>query len=369
MWLRNIAWVLLGCALSIACNNESTGTGAADGGHSASDDGGSTSHGPALSAGTLLYIRARSSDSDVLVARTLATGEEHAITDLTGDGSSGWNISGYSLSPDRRRIALTSLYAPTSEDTATGLATRAVWTLDTDGTDFLRLTPTFPNDSGGRSNYSISVDGPVWTSDGAFVLYTVGTYWWEGTTLEGGATPWIVAASGSSYPTTWPTSFGCTVIHASRNPATGDMLLIHSVCVPSVGSGDGLYLYPADGGTSPTQLLAASRAADGIDVSLETPSWLADGSGFVFIGESSATDWRPAIFAYDMGSRAASLVFAPPADSVMGNAAIAPDASSIVYCLQNTTAGSRDLHLIDLSTSPPTDTALTHDGMSCSPSF
>jgi ubiquinone/menaquinone biosynthesis C-methylase UbiE len=41
-----------------------------------------------------------------LIARDLASGDERVINDLTGDGSSGWEIWGYSLSPDRRRIEI-----------------------------------------------------------------------------------------------------------------------------------------------------------------------------------------------------------------------------------------------------------------------
>lgn len=369
MSLRDLVRLTVACALLVACGSgDRPGSGGPSDGGGPSGDGGSWGGGPALAPGTLLYVRAETRDRDVLLARTLATGEERVVTDLTGDGSSGWNISGYSLSPDRRRIAIASLYAPTSEDVATGLATRAIWTFDTDGTDFRRLTPTFPDTSAGRSDFQIDVDAPAWSADGASVLFDLGTYWWEGTMLSGGSVPWVVAASGDAPPTQWPTPLGCSVLHPARNPATGEMLLIHSVCVPGQGT-NGLYLYPPGGGTSPAQLVASSHGSGGIDVYLEAPSWLADGSGFLFLGGTEATDWTPSILLYDLAAGSASTILVPPPGSSMRSVALSPDASMLVYCLMSTADGSTDLHLVDLSVSPPTDSAITHDGRSCFPSF
>lgn len=325
--------------------------------------------GAPLPDGTLLYLRHETKDHDLLVARDLASGEERVVTDLTGDGSSGWEIWGYALSPDRRRIAIASLYGPTKEDTATGLATRAIWTLATDGTDFRRLTPTFPNDAQGRKGFNYSVGGPMWTADGARVLYDFGSYWYEGTTLAGGSVPWIVSASGDAPPESFPTPFGCSVLRPARNPATGEFLLIHSVCVPGQGDGNGLYLYPADGGTKPKKLLASSRATGGIDVFLEKASWLADGSGFLFIGGTADTDWSPSLLAYDMKAGTVSSLVVPPQGSTVYGAAISPDASKIVYCVRNDANATEDLHLLDLGGASPTDTAITTDGKSCDPSF
>jgi len=320
-----------------------------------------------LPAGTLLYVRGVSKDSDVLVARDLTSGSERVVTDLTGDGSRGWNISGFSLSPDRRRIAIASLYGPTKEDTATGLATRAIWTLTTEGRDFRRLTPTVPNASSGRSGYNVSVGNPIWNATGSHILFDFGTYWYKGTRLEGGSVPWIVPASAAEPPTIWPAPLGCSILYPSRNPVTGEMLLIHSVCVPPAK--DGLYLYPAEGSTAPKQLLAASHASGGISIFLTAPSWLPDGSGFLFVGWSEATDANPSLFAYDMGTGKAAPVLVPPAKQHVYATAVAPDGSKIVYCLRDDTDGHRDLHLVDLTVSPPTDTPLTTDGASCSPAF
>ena len=337
------------------------------GGAQAMGGGGGTGAGRALPAGTLLYVKSATDDADWLVARDLASGQERVVTDLTGDGSSGWPIRGFSLSPDRRRIAVATLFAPTSADTATGLATRAIWTLDTDGSGFVRLTPTFPNTSGGRSSFSIDVSNPAWFADGQSVLFTVGNYWWENNTLAGGSSPWFVGAAGG-LPSQWNAPIDCSVVYPSRNPATGQMLLIHSVCVPG-GAGNGLFLYPAGGDSAPHQLLASSRAAGGIDVSLSTPSWLADGTGFLFIAASSDTDWSPGVFLFDLARGTATLLVPPPANGAIDAVAISPDGTKIVSCLRDFTTSAQNLQLIDLTPAPPAVTPLTTDGKSCYPSF
>ena len=313
-------------------------------------------------------MRHVASDKDALIARDLEGGAERVITDLTSDGSSGWSIHGYSLSPDRRRIAIASLYGPTKEDTDTGLATRGIWTLATDGTDFRRLTPTFPNRSGGRNSYSIDVSNPMWTADGASVIFDYGEYWWEGTTIKGGTFPWVVSAAGGQFPSAVPTTTACTVLYPSRNPATGDIVFVHSVCIPGSGA-SGLYLYPERGSTDPKPLIVSSRASGGVDVFSGTASWVADGSGFLFLGSTEETNWSPSVLAYDMAGDTAAMVVPSPAGSSIRNVAASPDGSKFVYCLHDDDTSKEDLHLVDVSKSPPTDTAITNDGKSCRPSF
>lgn len=334
-----------------------------------SSTGGTASNAPPLPAGTLLYVHHETEDSDVLVAVDLESGEQRVVTDLTGDGSSGWRIDSYSLSPDRRRIALSSLYGPTKADTATGLATNAIWTLDTEGADFRRLTPTFPKDAQGRQGFQYDVGDPEWTADGAHVVYDFGSYWWEGTTLKGGSFPWLVAADGKSLPSSLEVQPICSVLYPSRNPATGDFLFIHSVCVPGQGDGSGIYLYSAQGEADPTQLVSSTRVSGGVDVFLTKPSWFSDGSGFLFVGGVEDTDWRPSLLAYDAQTGDISLIVPAPEGSGVRGVAVSPDSSKIVYCTYDTESDAQDLHLIDLSPATPTTVALTDDGNSCDPAF
>jgi hypothetical protein len=342
------------------------GTAGSDGGSSQGNTG--PDNAKAVPEGTLLYVYRQTPDNDLLVALDLETGDEVVITDLKGDGSSGWQIEGFALSPDRRRITLASLYAPTQDDVETGLATRAIWTLAADGSDFQRLTPTFPNDSQGREGFQYSVDYPEWTADGSQVVYNFGTYWWEGTDLEGGTFPWIVDANGASLPTNFTTSAPCTVIHPARNPVSGDFLFIHSVCVPGQGEGDGLYLYPADGSSSPQKLVASTHAEGGVDVMLRKAAWFPDASGFLFMGGTAETDWRASLLIYDVQDGAIYSLVSPPANASVYGATMNADASQVVYCVRDDD-GNEDLRLIDLSAASPTDIAITTDGKSCDPSF
>lgn len=332
--------------------------------------GGSSAPAGALSTTTFLYVHSVTPDSDELVALDYATGEQWVVTDQKGDGSDGWDIWGHAISPDRTRIAIASLYGPTKADNATGLATRRIWTFASDGSDFQRLTPVFDNDGGGRTNYSIDVQGPVFSLDGKSIIYDFGNWWYSGTTLQGGSLPWIVSATGDSLPEQFPTNVSCSVIEPSVNPATGDVLFVHSVCISSAD--EGLFLYPKNGGSKPVKLVAAGYGAGNVDPVLEKASWLADGSGFIFVGtievtRGDVTETANSLLAYDMESGDVSVLLIPDADTNIRSAAIAPNGDGIVYCLAHDDV--LDLHAIDLTVDPPEDSAITDDGISCSPVF
>lgn len=334
-------------------------------------DGGGTAS--SLPASTFLYVNARTSDHDILVAHDLKSGEERIVTDLTGDGSDGWEIWGASISPDRKRIAIASLFGPTKADNDTHLATRRIWTLNADGSDFQRLTPVFPNTGGGKTNFTIEVDRPTYTQDGSAVIYNFGNYWYEGTNLQGGSFPWTVSTAGGQLPDAFTTISSCSVLHPSVNPATGEVLLIHSVCTQNAD--EGLFLYPKNGGTAPTMLVHSAYGTGQVNVSLTPPSWVGDGSGFVFVGltnvdRNGTTDVARSLFLYDVTTSDITTLVVPDPDGAIEAAAIAPDASAIVYCLRHgSNSDALDLHLIDLTTDPATDSPMTTDGNSCYPTF
>ena len=334
------------------------------------DAGASTTGTPdALPTTTFLYVQSVTPDSDRLISLDYLTGDTRVITDLKGDDSDGWEIWGHAISPDRTRIVTASLYGPTKADNATGLATRRIWTMATDGSDMQRLTPVFDNDGAGRKNYSISVQGPVFTNDGQGIIYEFGNWWYEGTSLEGGSFPWFVSTDGT-LPEPFPTILSCTVVDPSVNPVTGEVLLVHSVCVNSAD--EGIFLYPSTGGTKPIQLVARGYGAGAVDPALQKASWLADGSGFIFVGNidvqrGADTDVTASILLFDMETGQASVLFSPDADTDVRSAAIAPNADGIVYCLAHDNV--LDLHAIDLTVDPPEDSVVTDDGISCSPGF
>ena len=155
------------------------------------------------------------------------------------------------------------------------------------------------------------------------------------------------------------------------NPATGEVLLIHSACIARAD--DGIYLYPKDGGTAPTMLVQAGYGAGFVDPSLTPPSWVSDGSGFIFVGRTEVdrggtTEVSVSLFVYDMESGDIVPIIIPDPDEDVRAAAIAPDASAIVYCLSHG-SNALDLHLVDLTTDPATDSPMTTDGKSCYPTF
>ena len=365
-----------------ATNSAGATSGAGDGAGASDSSGGHDGSGPSSDAGApgapsgtalptnaLLYVYSDTVDSDWLVARDLRTGKERLVTDLRSDGSDGWEIWGHSLSPDRRRIAIASLFDPTQEDVDTGLATRRIWTFGVDGSDFERLTPVFENTGQGRKDFDISVQDPVFSADGQDVIYDFGNWWYEGTTLEGGSLPWTVPVRGG-VPSLFETMTGCTVIDPSVNPATGDVLFVHSVCVRS--EDEGLFLYPAGGGTEPLKLVDRGFGPGSVDPALEKASWLADGSGFAFVGDievtrEQSTETASSLLAFDMTTQEIRVIVVPEPDASVRNAAVAPDGSVIVYCLAHD--GGYDLHAIDLTADALEDVPITNDGKSCSPGF
>jgi hypothetical protein len=101
-------------------------------------------------------------------------------------------------------------------------------------------------------------------------------------------------------------------------------------------------------------------------------AWLADGSGFVFVGNieitrGTETDTANSLLAFDVTSGDIGVLVIPEPDTSVRNAAIAPDGAGIVYCLAHD--DGYDLHVLDLTVDPPVDAAITNDGKSCSPGF
>jgi Tol biopolymer transport system component len=370
----SIAAPALLVALTLACSNPAPNAGgspASDGG--ASGDAGGTDAasdaaavvGPgsgserALPASTFLYVSKLSADQDVLMAFDRPSGQSRVVTDLRGDGSNGWSIAGVSLSPDRTRIAVATLYGPTKADVDTKLATRSIWTFATDGSDFRRLTPVFPNTGAGKSKFAIEVGDPSFSKDGTSVFYAYGEYWYEGTTLEGASAIWNIAAAGGGTPALIQAPSPCSLVAPSVDPSSGNVAVIHSVCIPDQGQKNGIYLHSADGSGVPQLLVASTNE---MDIALVPPRWIASGQGFSFIAAGTTRG----LYAFDMTEQKATpLVIPQEADTRVIDAAPAPDLNAIVYCLQKGEA--TNLHLIDLTTDPASDTEITNDGKSCHP--
>ncbi|MCA9597950.1 MAG: hypothetical protein KC776_31780 [Myxococcales bacterium] len=340
-----------GGAAGFGAGGSGGGSGSSGGGTGGVAGSGGGSTGTALSPTTFVFQRRIDDSRDHLLAMDYATGQERVISTLVQPNSDGWNIDGVAVSPDRTRIVIASGYGPTQEDVATGMVANRVWSMNTDGGDMLRLTPVF---QGGIDTQKVDVRNPAFTPDGQNVFYEYGEY-------NGGSwfvAPWWVAANGSAVPSLFQTSLGCSINgNVAFNPATGDLLMEHTVCIP--GTKGGYYLYPAAGG-APVQLVDEAGA------NLERPVFSHDGSAFLFTARS-ASDGIQSAYLYFMAQQQ----IAPVIDGASGvdivNGAIAPDDAHIVYCVQQ--GSSTDLHVLDLTVDPPADKVLTNDGASCDPVF
>lgn len=358
-----------------ASSSSSGGSGASGGGSSGASGSSSGASGGSngapvaapLSNSTFLYVKHVDTDHDTLMAWDAAADEQRVITDLTGDGSSGWEIAGYAISPDRRSIALASLYEPTQEDVDSNTLGRRIFTLASDGSGFKRLTPVWPNGSQGRRNWMLEVRDPSWSRDGNEIFYGFGEYWYEGTQLQGGSSIWSVAVSGETLPTEAVPVSNCSLTDPSVDPVTGKLAVSHSVCIDNAASG--IWLHTVGG--------AAEHIVDTsvVDPDLEQVSWAKDGSGFLFVAQSNRTIGGSSqrvrgLFLYDGASKQVYDIAIPTdPNQHVRDATLAPDTSAAVYCMTTTRndTTSYDLHLVDLTANPFTDTQITNDGKSCNP--
>ncbi|WP_437870241.1 hypothetical protein [Sorangium sp. So ce363] len=89
--------------------------------------------------------------------------------------------------------------------------------------------------------------------------------------------------------------------------------------------------------------------------------------GTIDIPADDTTVATSALLVYDMATAMMSpLVLAEPG-TYIDSVTIAPDATSLVYCLRHDDV--TDLHAIDLTEAEPEDRPITTDGKRCSPAF
>lgn len=362
--------LLLGAAcVLLACGGGgSSGTG---GGEAASGGGGGSGGGAGdvqLSVDTVLFLRRAQPGRDVLMAHTLSTGREWVVTDLTGDGSQGASIDGYALSAGRREIVLASRYGATPEDAATGLATNAIWRLSADGTDFKRLTPTFPNTGAGRDQFSIWVGNPTWDAFSMQVVFEYGEWWREGSAQKGRVVPHRVLAIPGQTPAALPSAPGCSARYPGLDPMLGGYAFIHTGCEPGAGP-DGVFLYPPDGSAAPTMAVESAHVIGSVEVAPVRPAFYPDGESVFFVGGVAQTEWRPALLLYDVSKKTVGVLLAPPEGAAVDGVAVSRDARYLVFALRDTADSHSDLRVVDLTAEPLTDAPLTQDGQSYAPVF
>lgn len=304
-----------------------------------------------LSATTFAYVRHVGNDHDELVAHDLATGAERTITDLR-EGETFSSVAGFSISPDRRSIAVATSYGAEAADLFA--VARRVFKLGVDGQNFVRLTPPFKNNGGGSASYFIDVRDPVFSKDGGTVHYTFG----ESNRGFGGTRTWSVSAAGGSLPTLIDSSFACSDIgQASVAPDDGTLMLDHSTCQND--DDEGLFAYPAGG--APVKVLGFGGGN-----SVTPVGWAPDGSGFlVAVSDVNSVG---SLHLYDAATQVATPIVQGTRDVAFVRGAAMMADGKIVYCVRNG-AGATDLHLIDTTVTPATDTPLTTDGKSCDPRY
>lgn len=384
--MRSIFTLFLVTSLAVACTSSSPSkdddddndTGENDGSSSGSDPTGSSSGGTSsggssgrtsssggsgnaavpLGPTELIFEKHVDERRDHLLVMDYASGETRVLATLEEGTVDGWSIDGARVSPDRTHVALASRYGSTAADVATGISANSISILPVTGGALRRITPTFPNSRPDNANWQIDVRDPVYSPDGTQVLFNYG----EGDGTSGYVAPWSIAVAGGATPRLIDLAKGaaCSVnSNMTFHPTTGAMLVEHSVCIGSEPSG--YFLYPAAGG-DPDHLVND----DGVSLSSETPAFSPDGSMFVYTAREQASGLR-SLYAYLMAERRVVTLLPGTAERAIVNASFAPDNAHLVYCVQAGTA--YDLRVIDLSTDPPVDRALTTDGVSCDPAF
>lgn len=356
-------------ALAAACTNSTSGAGApasssssggptdgtTNGGDGTTpgqkaDGGGVVSGGEPLPPTTFLYRKAITNDVHHLIAYDIATGAERTVTDLRGDGSEGWEIAGFAVSPDRTKIAIASLYGPTSQDNLYGNSARRIWTLNTDGTGFLRLTPVFKT-LGKR----VDVRTPTFSADGKTVYYGYG----EASANGSGVTrTWSVAADGSSLPDLLDIPASCSTGSVpSVDPATGKVMIIQETCASSTD--EGFFFFTAD-----NQATEPVLAFGDLDTRFDQARWTPDGSLFVFAARQSNV---ASLYAYVPAQKKLAIIVQGTDALAVEAGAVSPDGNYVVYCA--TEGGGTNIHVLDLTKEPAVDTPVTKDGISCHPAF
>jgi hypothetical protein len=105
-------------------------------------------------------------------AYDLAARSERLISTLDDPGTGAWNVSGGSVSPDRRWIAFGKQdfrYSPEDRQVPNTIG-GILWAVSADGKAFKRLTPPFAEQHT-FTHYDVSYRYPVWAPDGRTVYF------------------------------------------------------------------------------------------------------------------------------------------------------------------------------------------------------
>lgn len=379
---RSIAALLLAFTAPALAVPASVPTAAAD----------ATDPGP-LPATSIVFERTHPDDPSLesLHVLDLGTGEERLLTDIADTGSPGAAIVGSALSPDRRWVLFATAHGFDESDVAMGSGARIVWRIAADGSVTERVSPRAPDTSLTgqvcrvqpdcpadqacdtqrhrcyRTGEQLTTGNPAVGPDGSATYYEVGSFDFSTAGIAGGA--WLAEQRANDATVRFlGAEARCGLVtNPAPSPVPGIVLAIHTVCLDATQEG----IHVWDTATGQHQLVVP-HSMSGLDIQLETPDWLADGSGFAFVARDFVDDetgrWLGAgAFVYDIASGRTERIIPPAAQGYdVDSLALAPTGDAAVVCYA--TPAGHELWLVPLPY-PGTAQPLVQDGRSCDPSW
>jgi Tol biopolymer transport system component len=342
----------------------------------------------------LAYMTYSDGAYDTLRIVDVRTGESRELADIEGAGD-GFGLTALAMAPDRRSVAFSAYFRleESGWQPDRGMPHPGIWRVDASGEDFQMIAPPLPQMEGSACDIDADcaplgmecnqllgtcqleaatyiTDDLAFSADGEELWFTYGTYWLDGYYLAGGTTLASVDADygESSVPEVHAKDTSCTQISdLAMHPDGDSMLALQSVCLD--GGDEGVFRYDLPG-------LDARRAVptpEGFDITLTTPDWFPDGSGFVFVvyggwdedGDGWSDWYADGLVQYDVDSDEVSLISAMPEGYSILDPSISPDGTQIAMCVSG--GGGSDLYLVDLEAW--TQEPLTEHGASCKPSW
>lgn len=408
--------VLLGCLLvaALAGCGDDDGGGPGDGGGPPGDGGGpggpdagpgpggsggwldpegnpaSAPDAPPLPASAFVFVRQPRAGVTHLYIHDTATGESRllsALDDSTDDVRAA-------LSPDRKLVAFTGLFRPSTADLATGVAQPSAWVVSVDGQRYRRVTDTVPIPDAGfpcTSNdvcfvvgmecnltsqrcqypsFRVTLGPPAWSADQQYLWLPFAQAWIGPMTGEpqGGSVLARVPVSGGPLELR-DAPMGCRqASHSTTHPSRDAVTAIYSICGTGQAYAHIVELEPATG----TERTLVDQM--GVEPELMPPAWFPDGSGMLFAasaswdldGDGSGETFGVGVAAYEAASGRLGLALPPLADGLSyASLSVAPDNTRIAICVRNTAAGTSGLVLLDTSNMTEPVRPLLDDGVSC----
>lgn len=298
------------------------------------------------------------------------------------------------LSPDRKWFALVAFFRPNAVDIAQKIAIPSIWLVRIDGKVFKRITEPlingdlkrgkcqlhsecpvtkYCNTSSGtcqREGFSMGLGKASWSHDKKTLWTSFSQHWSEGGRIAGGVVPASVPVAGGVVALQAVTS-GCQqVSNTSADPTSPRLIANHSVCLSGA---PGLHSYPF-----PPKKGTKLFSEPNISTPIGDIAWLSDGSGILFLANSSWDtngDKKPdingiGIAGYQFSTKTITAIL-PPLKTHLSYTGLSPspDNKQIALCVNNSQTGTSDLYMLDTLDKKTPFKQITQDGKSCNPSW